>query len=84
MASTRTERLRGYRNFSIDWEHQQARCPQGQISSSWTPTWTRNQEMIKIKFGFAGCSACPVRAEVVPKRGEGASRYGGMRPNLLL
>jgi len=49
-------------DFSIDWEHEQARCPQGQISQSWTPTWTRNQEIIKIKFGFAICGACPVRA----------------------
>jgi transposase len=24
-------------DFVIDWEHEQARCPQGQISSSWTP-----------------------------------------------
>jgi len=29
-------------DFSIDWEHEHARCPQGQTSSSWTPTWTRN------------------------------------------
>lgn len=50
-------------DFSIDWDHEQARCPQGQISSSWTPTWTRNQEIIKIKFGFAVCGACPVRAQ---------------------
>ncbi len=49
-------------DFSIDWEHEQARCPQGQLSSSWTPTWTRNQEIIKIKFGFAICGACPVRS----------------------
>jgi transposase len=50
-------------DFSIDWEHEQARCPQGQTSSSWTPTWTRNQEIIKIKFGFAICGACPVRSQ---------------------
>ena len=50
-------------DFSIDWEHEQARCPQGQISSSWTPTWTRNQEIIKIKFGFATCGACPVHSQ---------------------
>jgi len=50
-------------DFSIDWEHEQARCPQGQISSSWTPTWTRNQEIIKIKFGFATCGACPVQSQ---------------------
>ncbi|HYU73336.1 MAG TPA: transposase [Ktedonobacteraceae bacterium] len=50
-------------DFSIDWEHEQAQCPQGQTSSSWTPTWTRNQEIIKIKFGFAICGACPVRSK---------------------
>ena len=50
-------------DFSIDWEHEQARCPQGQTSSSWTPTWTRHQEIIKIKFGFAICGACPVRSQ---------------------
>ena len=49
-------------DFSIDWEHKLARCPQGQISSSWTPTRTRNQEVIKIKFGYAVCGACPVHA----------------------
>ncbi len=49
-------------DFFIDWQHEQARCPQGQISSSWTPTKTRNQEVIKIKFGYATCGACPVRA----------------------
>ena len=50
-------------DFSLDWEHEHARCPQGQTSSSWTPTWTRNQEIIKIKFGFAICGACPVRSQ---------------------
>ncbi len=48
-------------DFSIDWDRKLARCPQGQISHSWTPTWTRNQEIIKIKFRFATCGACPVR-----------------------
>lgn len=48
-------------DFSIDWEHEQAHCPQGQTSSSWTPTRTRNQEVIKIKFGYTTCGSCPVR-----------------------
>ncbi len=55
-------------DFSIDWEHEQARCPQGQISSSWTPTKTRNQEIIKIKFGFATCGGCPVRSKCTKDR----------------
>lgn len=50
-------------DFSIDWEQEQAQCPQGQTSSSWTPTRTRNQEIIKIKFGYAICGACPVRSQ---------------------
>lgn len=55
-------------DFSIDWEHEQARCPQGYISSSWTPTRTRNQEVIKIKFGYATCGGCPVRSQCTQSR----------------
>ena len=55
-------------DFSIDWEHEQAQCPQGQTSSSWTPTRTRNQEIIKIKFGFTTCGACPVRSQCTKAR----------------
>ena len=63
-------------DFSIDWEHEQAQCPQGQTSSSWTPTRTRNQEIIKMKFGFASCGACPVRSEVVRRPSGEASPCG--------
>src|SRR5215472_7212130 len=55
-------------DFVIDWQHEQARCPQGQISSSWTPTRTRNQNVIKIKFGYATCGGCPVRAQCTLSR----------------
>lgn len=55
-------------DFSIDWDREQARCPQGQLSSSWTPTRTRNQDVIKIKFGYATCGRCPVRAQCTQSR----------------
>jgi transposase len=55
-------------DFSIDWERKQARCPQGQISSSWTPTRTRHQEIIKIKFGYTTCGGCPVRSKCTQAR----------------
>jgi transposase len=55
-------------DFSLDWEHEQARCPQGYTSSSWTPTRSRNQEVIKIKFGYATCGRCPVRAQCTQSR----------------
>lgn len=60
-----TREQTGYasRDFSLDWEHEQARCPQGHSSSSWTPTKTRGQEVIKIKFAYTTCGACPVRSQ---------------------
>jgi transposase len=46
--------------FLIDWEHQQAICPQGQRSISWTPAIDhRKNEVIKIKFSTKDCGICP-------------------------
>ena len=60
-----TREQTGYalRDFSLDWEHEQAHCPQGHTSSSWTPTTTRGQDVIKIKFAYTTCGACPMRAQ---------------------
>jgi transposase len=47
-------------HFLIDWEHQQATCPEGHTSSSWTPAIdNRTKEVIKIKFSTKDCQACP-------------------------
>ena len=47
--------------FLIDWEHQQAICPQGQRSISWTPAIDhRKNEVIKIKFSSKVCGICPL------------------------
>jgi hypothetical protein len=47
-------------NFVIDWEHERATCPEGQVSSSWTPAIDPfKNEVIKIKFGAAECGKCP-------------------------
>jgi len=46
--------------FLIDWEHQQAICPQGQRSISLTPAIDhRKNEVIKIKFSTKDCGICP-------------------------
>jgi transposase len=46
--------------FHIDWEHQQAVCPAGQRSISWTPAIdNRKNEVIKIKFSTTTCGCCP-------------------------
>ncbi len=47
-------------HFAIDWEQEQATCPEGQVSSSWTPAVDRfDNKVIKIKFGAAECGRCP-------------------------
>jgi len=47
-------------DFTIDWENQQAVCPEGKISMSWTPALDRvKNEVIKIKFAGGECRVCP-------------------------
>lgn len=48
------------RDFRIDWEQQQAICPMGKPSNSWTPAIDRfKNEVIKIKFATTDCQVCP-------------------------
>ena len=50
-------------HFSIDWEAETLTCPQGRISSSWTPAQDRKgKPVIKIKFSQTDCKACPSQA----------------------
>src|SRR5215469_10048443 len=45
---------------SIDWDAQAVTCPQGHLSSSWTPAQDpKGRPVIKIKFSQTDCRACP-------------------------
>jgi transposase len=47
--------------FRLDWDQQQATCPQGHASISWTPAIDhRKNEVIKIKFSTKDCGVCPL------------------------
>jgi transposase len=47
-------------HFLIDWPTEQATCPEGHKSLSWTPAIdNRTNEVIKIKFSTKDCQACP-------------------------
>ncbi len=51
-------------NFTIDWQAQQATCPQGHTSQSWTPGHDRfKNPRINAKFPPQTCRACPVKAQ---------------------
>ena len=57
-------------SFDIDFDTQQARCPQGKTSSSWSPCTQRGTDAIVIKFAATDCAPCPVRAQcTTAKRG---------------
>ncbi len=50
----------------IDWEAQQATCPQGNVSVVWKLTTDRGgHEVVTIRFGHHACGGCPVRAQCV-------------------
>lgn len=49
--------------FTIDWDNQQAVCPQGQTSTSWSPATQRGTEVIVVRFDRQTCAGCPVKAQ---------------------
>ncbi|BCL79093.1 transposase [Ktedonobacteria bacterium brp13] len=50
-------------SFTIDWNQQQATCPQGKKSVKWTPrTDQHGHPKIAIRFGLHDCRDCPARS----------------------
>lgn len=47
--------------FHIDFDAQQATCPQGHHSAAWSPCTQRGAEAIVVKFPAQVCTSCPVR-----------------------
>jgi transposase len=49
--------------FAIDWEAQQARCPQGHSSVHWRPGYNVSGDpVVRIRFDTATCRVCPARS----------------------
>jgi transposase len=48
-------------HFQIDWERQQATCPQGRLSRAWRPIEDPyHNAVIHVEFAIKDCKACPV------------------------
>jgi transposase len=48
--------------FTVDWEKKAVTCPQGKVSSSWTPyqdPW--GNHLIRVKFAYRDCIRCTHR-----------------------
>jgi transposase len=56
-------------DFTIDWDREQATCPEGRTSLGWSPAVDRgHNEVIKIKFSAKDCGACPAHARCTKAR----------------
>jgi len=55
-------------SFSIDFDREQATCPQGHTSSSWNPVRQRGADTIVISFPTTTCGSCPVREQCTTSR----------------
>lgn len=58
-------------DFHVDWEKQQATCPQGHTSHSWFHTLENGQPRVFIKFSTKQCGPCPVRAQCTRMKRRG-------------
>jgi transposase len=68
-------------HFVIDWEEQQAICPQGRASISWTPAAdNRHTPVIKIKFSTTDCGRCPCQTQCIRSRKKYVRRTITVRP----
>ena len=50
-------------DFHVDWDAQQATCPQGHPSHSWMKTLEKGQPRVFIKFSRKHGGPCPVRTQ---------------------
>jgi transposase len=52
--------------FAIDWDRQQATCPQGVTSRIWNRCTQHGVPKIVIGFAAAACQACPAKPQCTP------------------
>jgi transposase len=68
-------------HFLLNWQQQQATCPQGHTSASWTPACdNRGKQVIKIKFSIKDCGSCPSRQQCIHSEKQYPRRTLTVRP----
>ena len=65
--------------FDIDWDEQRVRCPQGKLSSAWSPQLDQaGTSYISVWFRRADCGPCPARPSCT--RGKHQARHLKLQP----
>lgn len=58
-------------SFTIDWQNQQVRCPQGQLSRQWNESVNQHgHPVIRVRFGRKQCQVCPSRLDCTQAQSE--------------
>ena len=55
--------------FTIDWENKQVTCPQGAVSSSWSPARSKGTNIILARFAKATCHPARPGPSAPPRNG---------------
>lgn len=65
--------------FEIDWEQKRVRCPQGKLSSAWSPQVDHaGMPYVSVRFRKADCATCPARP--LCTRAEHQARHLKLQP----
>jgi transposase len=69
-------------SFTVDWDREQATCPQGVASSRWAP-FTRGDgvQLIRVQFPARACRPCPARDQCTTAARAG--RQLSLRPRQI-
>jgi transposase len=71
----------GVEHFRVDWERRQAICPEGHVSSEWTPRIdVRGNDSVYIRFKPSDCGPCPSRNQCTRSRAKYPRRSIAVRP----
>jgi hypothetical protein len=69
----------GLERFEIDWERERVRCPQGRLSSAWSPLVERSgRSYVRVLFRKSDCGTCP--AQPLCTRAKHRARYLKLQP----
>jgi transposase len=65
-----------YKSFFIDWQAKQVRCPNGQVSSTWSETKNEAQmPVIHIRFARKTCQSCPLKPDCAKGQARSLKLY---------
>lgn len=67
--------------FQVDWDAHQAICPQGKVSSSWSPARDdHGHPVMKITFATQDCRGCPSRPQCTRSQARSPRRVLTVHP----